>query len=260
MRTKPFWLRPKWVFGHVLCLTLIVLFVNLGFWQLRRLDEKQARNALIHERQDSAPVSLDDALADGPDAARYRRVVVTGRWDPAATVLVRSRSLAEKPGYHVVTPLVDGDEGVLVNRGFAPLLVDGEERVLEEVRPLDPGIVEIEGIVLASEERRGIGPRDPAGETLTIVSRIDVDRLQEQVDHDLAPVYVQQTSPRPDGADLPIVLPAPDSDEGPHLGYAVQWFIFATVGAVGWPLLLRKTAREDRAHDREDADRTGTSG
>jgi len=39
--TTRFWLRPKWIVGHLLCLFLIVLFVNLGFWQLRRLHSRQ---------------------------------------------------------------------------------------------------------------------------------------------------------------------------------------------------------------------------
>ena len=29
-------------------------------------------------------------------------------------------------------------------------------------------------------------------------------------------------------------------DEGPHFSYAVQWFLFATVGVVGYPILLRR--------------------
>jgi cytochrome oxidase assembly protein ShyY1 len=189
-------------------------------------------------------VPLDEALAGGADDAHYRRVVLTGRWDRDATVLVRSRSLGERPGYHVVTPLVDGDGAVLVNRGFVPLLAGGEPKILDEVRPVEEGTVDVEGIVLATERRSGIGPRDRAGEVLAVVNRIDVARLQQQIDHELAPVYVQLTSPPPTGTELPIVLPEPATDEGPHFGYAMQWFIFATVGAIGWPLLLRKTARE----------------
>ena len=39
-------------------------------------------------------------------------------------------------------------------------------------------------------------------------------------------------SPRP--ALTPV--PVPDlGDEGPHLSYAVQWFLFATIAAVGLP-------------------------
>ena len=29
-------LTPRWIAGHLLALALIVLFVNLGFWQLSR--------------------------------------------------------------------------------------------------------------------------------------------------------------------------------------------------------------------------------
>ena len=37
-------------------------------------------------------------------------------------------------------------------------------------------------------------------------------------------------------------LGAPHPDEGPHLSYAVQWFIFTTIAAGGYVLLLRKVA------------------
>lgn len=250
MRTRPFWLRPKWVFGHVLCLTLIVVFVSMGFWQLRRLDEKRERNARIEARMSSEPVSLEEALDGGPAAAEYQRVVVTGRWDAEATVLVRSRALNGQPGYHAVTPLLVDGGGVLVNRGFVPNFTGGEDVVRQQALPDDRGPVEVEGIVRRSEERGSIGPRDEAGRALLVVNRVDVARLQEQIDVELAPVFLQLTAPVPDLGDLPTVLPEPATDEGSHRSYAVQWFIFASVGAVGWPLLLRKTAREQ---EREEA-------
>ena len=67
------------------------------------------------------------------------------------------------------------------------------------------------------------------------------------------PVFLQLTESDPPPGEVPIILPPPDTDEGPHLGYAFQWFIFATVGAVGWPLLLRKTAQDERL-EREEED------
>jgi cytochrome oxidase assembly protein ShyY1 len=42
------------------------------------------------------------------------------------------------------------------------------------------------------------------------------------------------------------VLPTPATDDGPHLSYAVQWFLFAGVGLIGWPVLLQRTGREER--------------
>src|SRR5688572_15494447 len=107
----------------------------MGFWQLRRLDQKQERNARIEARMHREPVSLEEALRAGSDAAEFRRVTVTGRWDADATVLVRSRALQGQPGYHAVTPLVTDGGGVLVNRGFVPIFPGGEDRILEQVQP-----------------------------------------------------------------------------------------------------------------------------
>ena len=243
--TQRFWLRPKWVVGHVLCLTLIVLFVNLGLWQLRRLDERQARNDLIEARRDAEPVDVDEALAGGPEAAEYRRVRTSGRWEVDETVLVRSRALNERAGYDVVTPLVtDGGLVVAVNRGFAPNGAGGEPAILQAVRPPSPRAT-VEGVLRASEERGRFGPQDAEGEQ-RVVNRVDLRRLQAQSDHELTPLFVQATAVEPAPPAVPIARPAPSTDEGPHLGYAAQWFIFATVGAVGWPLLLRKTARDER--------------
>jgi cytochrome oxidase assembly protein ShyY1 len=43
---------------------------------------------------------------------------------------------------------------------------------------------------------------------------------------------------------LPRRIPPPALDEGPHFSYAVQWFTFTAIGLIGWPLLLRKAARD----------------
>ena len=43
-----------------------------------------------------------------------------------------------------------------------------------------------------------------------------------------------------------VALPAPG--DGPHLGYAVQWFIFTAIAVIGYPLVLRHVSRRpDRA-------------
>ena len=73
-------------------------------------------------------------------------------------------------------------------------------------------------------------------------------------------------------------MPPPTLDEGPHLDYAGQWFIFATLTIIVYPLLLRRTARHKASekaeaehdaaaeHDRSRADgsrragRTGSPG
>ena len=40
-------LRPSWIISHIIVLALLVSTVNLGFWQLRRLEERKSNNAQI---------------------------------------------------------------------------------------------------------------------------------------------------------------------------------------------------------------------
>jgi surfeit locus 1 family protein len=139
---------------------------------------------------------------------------------------------------------------ILVNRGLAPEGSGGEPAILRAVRPTSAE-VDVAGILRTTETRGRFGPTDATGPQ-RVVNRVDVARLQAQVDEKLAPVFLQLRSSNPPPGDVPILRPLPATDEGPHLSYAVQWFIFATVGAIGWPLLLRKTARDERDEHPED--------
>ena len=254
MNTR-FWRRPKWIFGHILCAFLVILFINLGFWQLRRLHERRAHNKLIHDHVAAAVTTLDDALRDGVHSAQYRRVRITGHWDMATTVLVRSRSLDEQPGDDVLTTLVVDGKGIVVNRGFAPLGGGGQAAMLSAVKPNADGTVTVSGYLLAGEKRGLFGPTDPATGHLDVVNRVDIPRLQQQQTERLAPVYLQLTTSTPAERSFIRPIPLPATNDGPHLSYAIQWFIFATVGAVGWPLLLRKTARSEASErEPEEAD------
>ncbi len=237
--------------GHLLVVVLVVSFVNLGFWQLRRLDEKRARNADIQSRSSQPVAPVDEVVPPqaGLSSVKglvYRRATARGTYDAGATVLVRSRSLDGRPGFFVLTPLVTADgHALIVNRGFAPF-TDKPGEVLAATAP-PSGSVQVTGLLLGTQERQGIGPTDPPGGVLSQVNRVDLARLQQQYNVPLYPMYLQLSDQRPPQSDeLPTVLPPPEQTEGPHLGYAVQWFLFAAVGVVGWPVLLRSTARERR--------------
>jgi surfeit locus 1 family protein len=80
---------------------------------------------------------------------------------------------------------------------------------------------------------------DPEEGRLVALSRVDIARIQRQVPYELAPVYVLLVGEQ--GEELPVpVKPPTFDDEGPHLGYAIQWFSFAIIGLVGYVALLRR--------------------
>lgn len=233
-----FALRPRWIVGHVLVLALVVVMVNLGFWQLRRLDERRDSNArIVAGRAVVAP--LDAVVASGdaavPEAARFKRVAVRGRFDAAHEVLVRFRTNDGLPGYEVVTPLVVRDGvAALVDRGWVPLEV-GDKGL-----PTPPGgDLTVTGLLLGGEGSARFRPESRADGRL-VVGAVNVAGLETRLGYDLYPGFVQLQEPD-DPAAYPVPLPDPDLSEGPHLSYAVQWFSFCVIAVVGWALLVRRS-------------------
>jgi cytochrome oxidase assembly protein ShyY1 len=241
-----FALRPRWLLSHVLVAVLIVTMIGLGLWQLRRLDDRRDRNALIEQRTEEPAVPLAEVLAiDDPAAAdgvQFRRVEISGTYDPGSDVLVRNRTFDGQPGsWLLATMRLDDGGAVVVSRGWVP--VTGEQVPPDDaLAPAGP--VTVDGIIEITQERGRFGSTDPAGGTLRRVARVDVERLSEQIDGPTYPVWVQTTTERPDPGDLPVPVEPPELDEGPHLGYAVQWFIFSLIALLGYPLVLRRVARQ----------------
>lgn len=241
-----FALRPRWILSHLFVLALIAAMITAGLWQLGRHDEKRERNARIVART-SEPMTPIGHLLDGPDAAtadlEYRVVSAEGRYLPDQ-ILVRSRSLEGSPGSWVVTPLEMHDGTVvIVNRGF--IHNSGQfERVPDSFAPPE-GDIEIVGLLRKTQTRGRIGATDPATGVLDDMARLDVARIAKQVDAPVLPMYLSLEDQRPVlTAEDPIPLPREELDEGPHFGYAIQWFIFTTIAVIGYPLILRRRAGE----------------
>jgi len=240
--------RPTWIVGHVIALVAIVAFVQLGLWQLRRLEERRTLNEAVTARLDSTYRPFDEIIrvngAD-PEAVVWRRVEITGTYALDDEVIVQGRSHRGQSGHHVATPLVRSDgTAVIINRGWVPIDVVGPPVVGAE--PPD-GEVTVRGIIRESQARGSVGPVDPPTGVLERVARVDVGRLQQQSDLALFGFYVDLESQEPPQAGgSPAPLGPPDLSEGPHFAYALQWFTFAGVVLVGYPLLLRRTADPHR--------------
>jgi surfeit locus 1 family protein len=236
-------LGPRWITAHVVVVVVVVVFVNLGFWQLRRLEERRTTNAVGEARFQAAPGDLDTLLqAAGADVAslEFRRARVTGVFQPDHEVLIRSQVHQGAAGFHVITPLLEEDgAAVLVNRGWVPLGLD-QVPVTEALPP--EGTVTIEGWVRPTQLRPSLGPEDPEEGRLVAMNRVDIARIQQQVPFRLQEVYLSLLGEQSEGQPLLADPPAFD-DQGSHLAYAIQWFGFTLIGLLGYLALVRKTVR-----------------
>lgn len=239
-----FALRPKWILGHLVVAALVAGLVSLGFWQLRRLDERRHLNAEVLAGSRSAPVdAVPGRGGEDPAELVHRRFRVSGTFDATREVLVRGRIGGGLPGFEVLTPLVVGDgEAVLVNRGYVPQQL-GERWPVPEAAP-PAGEVSVIGVALPTE-RGALRAGEGGVGVVAVVSAVRLPDLEKRLPYRLAPVWLSAESGGSTG-EAPSPLPPPDLSEGAHFSYAVQWFLFATIAAGGWLVLLRQSALKRR--------------
>jgi len=228
--------RSRRVAVVVIAVLVAATCVNLGLWQLRRLDERRALNARILDRQSATPISIEGVLGNGA-AEPYRPATAQGTYDVEHEVLVYGRSLDGEAGHHVVTPLLlPGGGAILVVRGWVPFAMQAAP-----VRGAPPPAneVRVKGFLAPDEGDGSVGP-DADG----IIRVLDVRGIASSLPYDVFPLPLQlvdQTPPQP--GSLPIPVPPPELSEGPHLSYAIQWFSFAVIALVGAVILLRRDRR-----------------
>jgi surfeit locus 1 family protein len=136
--------------------------------------------------------------------------------------------------------LAGTDTAVLVNRGwvYAP-----DAMTADLSRWREPDSATVTGYVTAIE---------PTGSSVVSASGARVlrhlyhDSLTARLPYPVVPflvVVTDSSSAKAAGDSTPARLLTPILDEGPHLGYAIQWFAFALIGIVGAAVGVRAERR-----------------
>lgn len=227
----------------------LAVLVALGVWQLQRMEWKNALIAEMRGRMEAPAVALPEPVGD-PQALRFRRVEVTGRFLHARELHRVARTYRNTRGLFVVTPMVLADgRRILVNRGWVP--VDRRER---GTRPdgLVEGEVTLEGIVRLGGWRGADWLRpanDPqANEWLWM----DLARMARHagLENAVTDVYIDVAAGQTPGT-YPIGGQTRVNLRNDHLEYALTWFALALALLVIYVLfhLHGRERRDGRARD-----------
>jgi cytochrome oxidase assembly protein ShyY1 len=245
-----FLLSRRWLILTLVAIALIPTMIRLGIWQLHRHEHMVAHNRLISDSLRAKPLPVRDLTGPGaafPTDHTWRTVTATGRYDPAHQVVIRQRTASDAGtiGYYLVTPLVMAHgETVLVNRGWIPA---GDDITHFPKVPATPsGTVTVTGRLRPDETTAGSGIRDKTGLPPRQVMLINGTEIGRAVHRTFVTGYIEltATTPRPP-AHQPQLVPEPDhSSIGPHLAYAIQWWLFTAMVPVGWVVLLRRERRD----------------
>jgi cytochrome oxidase assembly protein ShyY1 len=219
---EAYWLRMA-----LLVVLLSIACFFLGRWQWSRHEGKVAIADRIAADYDAAPADLGalvpDATAPLPARIEWRPVRLHGTYLADRTALVRNRPLDGTYGYEVVVPFrPDAGPLLLVDRGWIP---NGESGARPDAVPAPPpGEVTVVARLRPTEPPLDRTP--PPGQEL----RIDVPRITAALGQPaVTRAYGVLASEDPAPASAPTPLERPDGDLGPHLAYAVQWWLGSVV-------------------------------
>ncbi|GAB4449316.1 MAG: SURF1 family protein [Anaerolineales bacterium] len=232
----------KWLATTLLVFLGTAVCIRLGIWQLDRLDQRRAFNAQVTSMRALPPLDLNANPSAALTTMEWRAVTVTGEYDFANQIALRNQYHQNQYGYHLLTPLHFDGGTVLVDRGWIP--ADGNAAPADWRKYDEPGAVTVQGQIRLGQGKPafgGVADAPPAdGSPLWLWNNADVEKIARQMPYPILKVYIQ---PNVDPADETPPIPyQPEVEltEGPHFGYALQWFTFATILFAGYPFYLRK--------------------
>ena len=242
-----FAISRRW-FGY---LALVVVFAIgcslLAMWQLARRDEARAEIDRVETNWESTPRPIEDVLpaldSFDPDQ-KWIPVVLNGEYLSDEQVLAQGRPRDGNPGFEVLVPFrLDDGTVFIVDRGWLPVGNTGDT---PESVPAAPGGRVTVVARLKAGEPIVAGRSAPEGQIATVHLPDLAERVGEPM-YTGAYGLVASEDPAPATAPLQQVKPVPD--EGPHLSYAFQWFVFGimALGALVWAV-----RQEYRARNSED--------
>ncbi|MBK0417976.1 SURF1 family protein [Leucobacter sp. CSA1] len=270
---QPGWsfLRSKRWFGYF---TLFVIFsiacVFLGNWQFDRRAEARAEIERIDANYEAAPAPLPEELPDlggfDEDAQKWRPVVATGEYvgDP---FLARNRPGPGGVGADMIQALRTAEGSIFfVDRGWVPVessALEHPDEVFAGLPPAPMGEVTVEARLRAGEPE--ISGRSTSGSTVASIDLPELARLAGDPSSTYTGAYGMLISETPaaEQAFEHGQLPSkPERDEGPHLSYALQWYVFILIAGIGVAYAARQEYRSlnagndtVRRQDRRSAER-----
>jgi cytochrome oxidase assembly protein ShyY1 len=230
---------PMWVLSHLFVVAMVVAMTFLGFWQLNRLDERKARNVEVGAAMEAAPRPIGEVL--DTDAPEHTAVIARGEYLDEHSFLVANRTFEAQAGSWLATPMrLETGKIIVISRGWVPRSWAADEDRRQVETPV--GALEVLGRLRGSIDDGRLGGGQVS--RLPEISRLDIAVVEELTGLDVSEEWVQLAEQAPPLGALPIPVPRPGLDEGPHLSYAFQWFFFSTGTVVAYILILRKRQRE----------------
>ena len=245
-----FLLSKQWAGYLALTIVFAVVCSGLGMWQLARRAEAQAEISRVDANFDADAVNLTDALPtldSFEESQKWLPVEMTGTYLLDEELLVRNRTFNINPGFEVLTPLLLANGDIfIVDRGWIPT---GENQDAPDSVPAAP-TGEVTVVARLKQGEPVLAGRSATGNQ---VATINLPAIADRLGADTyTGAYGLMKTEDPAPADRRTAVARPVRDEGPHLSYAFQWFVFALMGFIGLGWAARQEFRNINAEVPEE--------
>ena len=220
----------RYLFPLILGIVGCAILINLGLWQLRRMEWKETMLARIEDRIAAPAVPLPETV---DPSMKYMPVEVSGT-TTGDEIDVLSGTKEQGGGYQIVSRFVTDDgRAILLDRGFVPQQDRHAER--------GPTRLSVRGNLHWPDEKAGSTPAPNLDETIWFAR--DVPAMAKHLDTE--PILVVASAVEGDAQGVQPIPVAVEGIPNNHLSYALQWFMIAAVWAgmtVGliWRIRQRK--------------------
>jgi surfeit locus 1 family protein len=223
--------QARWRFAVITVAAVlgVVVTLMLGRWQLQRAELKETLQLRQQQQAQLAPLGF--SVLNQTDANLIdRQATFNGVWLPEHTVLLDNRTMNQRSGFYVLTPLKETTTGrvVLVQRGWVARDFQARESIPAFDTPTGP--VTVTGRIASGPGQTwALGDAKAVAETGRIRQNLNLDAFRASTALSLwGHMLVQNTAALPaDG--LLRDWPAPASGVEKHHGYAFQWFALAAL-------------------------------
>ncbi len=238
--------EPRYLFGTLLVGVAVAVTISLGFWQLDRLAQRRAYNALLEERRSLPPVTLPAGVPADLERLNERLASAYGAFVSEPTFLLLNRSYSGEGGVRVVNPFrLDSGQYLWVDRGWVP------QKERNSPPPPVTDTVRLQGYLHVLPDD-GYPSRPDTSEPqhwLRLDPRAMTETLRREetgyAGADFLPYALVMTESVTE-AWIPKAIGLRELDDGPHMSYAIQWFSFSFIFFAGWMAYLWRASRRER--------------
>ena len=231
MSLKNYYFRFS-LLGTILAIAGVALFGTLGVWQTYRAIEKQSLQDEMDIKVQLPPFMLNDAI-DDPDKndlsnKKFLKAEANGFYDEDNIILLDNIVQDGSAGYYVMAPFIletagDDRQVIMVNRGWVPV---GRDRKITPELETPTGTIHIQGVLAPPRSKPPLILGELDIENI-VWPYYDGERYAERIGKKVLPVIILLSENDPHG--YVRKWPKYEAKVGMHIGYAIQWYVFALI-------------------------------